>query len=49
MRAVGPNEAVAALEQALERYERKRNLAMAERVQARLKELRPSPAPAQLS
>jgi hypothetical protein len=42
-------EAAAALEQALERYERKRNLVMAEQVQARLLELelRPSADPAE--
>jgi class 3 adenylate cyclase len=34
------NEAAAALEQALDRYERKRNLVMAERVRERLAELR---------
>jgi len=38
-------EAAAALTQALKRFERKKNLAMAERVRARLEELRPSPAP----
>ena len=36
-------EAAAALEEALERYEQKRNLAMANRVRARLDELRSSP------
>jgi hypothetical protein len=40
-------EATAALEHALERYERKRNLVMANRVRARLAELQPSPAPAE--
>jgi class 3 adenylate cyclase len=42
-------EAAAALEQALERYERKRNLVMAEQVRARLLELelRPSADPAE--
>ena len=42
-----PDEAAAALEQALERYERKENLASAERTRARLEELcgvRPSPS-----
>jgi hypothetical protein len=34
-----PDEAAAALEQALERYERKGNLVKAQRVQARLAEL----------
>ena len=37
-----PDEAAAALEQALARYERKENIVMAERVRARLAELRPS-------
>ena len=41
-----PDEAAAALEQALERYERKENVVMAERVRARLAELRPSEAAA---
>jgi class 3 adenylate cyclase/tetratricopeptide (TPR) repeat protein len=40
------DEAAAALEQALDRYERKRNLAMAERIQVRMAERRPSSAPA---
>jgi tetratricopeptide (TPR) repeat protein len=40
-------EATAALEEALERYERKRNLAMADRIRAKLAERRPSPAPVQ--
>jgi len=35
-----PDEAAAALEQALERYERKGNLVSAERMRARLAELR---------
>ncbi len=35
-----PDEAAAALERALERYERKGNLASAQRTQARLAELR---------
>jgi class 3 adenylate cyclase len=39
-------EARAALERALDRYERKRNLAMAERTRAGLAELRPATAPA---
>jgi tetratricopeptide (TPR) repeat protein len=38
------SEASAALEQALEHYERKRNLVMAERTRARLAELRPTAA-----
>ncbi len=36
------DEATAALEQALDRYERKRNLAMAKRARARLAEMQPS-------
>ena len=40
--AGGSDEAGAALTQALDRYERKRNLAMARRVQARLAELQPA-------
>jgi tetratricopeptide (TPR) repeat protein len=42
--AGGRDEASAALEQALTLYERKRNLAMAERVRARLAVFRTSPA-----
>ena len=41
------DEAAAAFEQALARYERKKNLAMAERVRARLAELQPSGAAAE--
>jgi tetratricopeptide (TPR) repeat protein len=37
-----PDEAAAALKQALARYERKENIVMAERVHARLAELQPS-------
>jgi class 3 adenylate cyclase/tetratricopeptide (TPR) repeat protein len=37
-----PGEAAAAFEQALERYERKENIVMAERVRARLAEVQPS-------
>ena len=37
-----PDQAAAALEQALARYERKENVVMAERVRAQLAELRPS-------
>jgi tetratricopeptide (TPR) repeat protein len=40
-------EAAAALEQALDRYERKRNLAMTERVREQLANLRSFPAPAE--
>jgi tetratricopeptide (TPR) repeat protein len=40
-------EAAAVLDQALGRYERKRNVAMAERVRGRLTDLRRSPAPAE--
>jgi class 3 adenylate cyclase len=40
------DEAMESLEQALERYERKRNVVMANRVRARLAELRRSSAPA---
>jgi tetratricopeptide (TPR) repeat protein len=42
-----PDEAGAALEQALVRYERKENLVMAERTRTRLSELRGSLAPAE--
>jgi class 3 adenylate cyclase len=38
-------EALAVLEEALARYERKRNLAMAQRVRAKLADLPPAPAP----
>ena len=41
-----PDEAAAALEQALDRYERKKNLAMAAQVRARLAALREAPASA---
>jgi tetratricopeptide (TPR) repeat protein len=41
------DEAVAVLAQALERYERKRNLASAGQVRARLSELRPASTPAE--
>jgi hypothetical protein len=37
-----PDEAAPALEQALARYQQKENVVMAERVRARLAELRPS-------
>jgi hypothetical protein len=40
------DEAAAALEQALDRYERKRNLVMTERTRARLAEFRPDAEPA---
>jgi tetratricopeptide (TPR) repeat protein len=40
-------EAAGALEHALDRYERKRNLAMAEQARAKLAKLRPSTAPAE--
>jgi thioredoxin-like negative regulator of GroEL len=48
LRSVGrTEEAAAALKQALDRYERKKNLFMADRIRAKLAELRPAAAPAE--